>query len=251
MKGRRALTLLALVHALTAPVPGTEPDAQAVLKRLDELYRSDASYAEVALDIVTAHWQRTLEARVWTAGMTKTFIRILSPRKERGVGTLRIDQQMWNYLPKTNKIIKIPPSMMMGSWMGSDFTNDDIVKEHTFSDDYTFALFSPADADPALLYLECRPREGRPIIWARVVVAVRRDDLLPMRQVYYDDQGRAMRELIFREVKPLGGRVLPTVLEMVPRNKPGHKTIIRYQKIEFNPVLGADVFSIRHLRTPL
>ncbi len=222
--------------------------ARDIVETMDELYRSDASYSEVAMTIVTPHWERTLEMNVWTKGMDRTFIRITAPPKERGVGTLRIDNEMWNYLPKVNKVIKIPPSMMMSSWMGSDFTNDDLVSEFTFLDDYTFRLIEVNDAVADVLYVECRPREGRPIIWSRVVLAVRAEDYLPIWEKYYDEDNEVVRELKFSDIKTMDGRLLPATLTMIPHDEEG-RTVINYKSIQFNPDLGNDIFTLRHLRS--
>ena len=140
-----SLTLMA-PHLVFAQ--GVDPvhDVEAIVKKMDQLYRSETSHAEIEMQITTPHWERTLAMNVWTKGMDKTFIRIMAPKKERGVATLRIGNEMWNYLPKTNKVMKIPPSMMMGSWMGSDFTNDDLVKESSMLNDYTYKLIKPEDA---------------------------------------------------------------------------------------------------------
>ena len=113
---------------------------QAIIKKVDQLYRSKTSSSSMEMEIVTPHWQRTLAMNAWTEGMDKTFFRITSPKKEQGVATLRVENEMWNYLPKTNKVMKVPPSMMMSSWMGSDFTNDDLVKEFSLFEDYSYEL---------------------------------------------------------------------------------------------------------------
>jgi outer membrane lipoprotein-sorting protein len=225
-----------------------DPNVMNVVRRIDELYRSKSSYAELEMEIITPHWQRTLRMKVWSKGMEKTFIRILSPKKEQGVGTLRIGDEMWNYLPKTNKVIKIPPSMMMSAWMGSDFTNDDLVKEYTFLEDFHFNLFTPQDAEGNLLYIECRPKEGRAIVWDKVNIAVRTADYIPIWQKYYDEKGKVMRVMHFRDIQAFGKRQIPAVLEMVPQNKEGHKTVIRYLDIVFDQEIAEDVFSLRNLR---
>lgn len=223
-------------------------DVMKIVKQIDELYRSSSSFAGVEMEIVTPHWQRTLSMKIWSRGMNQTFIRILSPKKEQGVGTLRLEKEMWNYLPRINKVIKIPPSMMMSSWMGSDFTNDDLVREYTFLEDYHFSLFTPKDAEDKLIYVECRPREGRPIVWDKVTIAVRASDQIPVCQKYYDENGKVMRILNFLDIKTFGERRIPSMLEMVPQNKEGHKTVIRYLDIVFDRKIEDDVFSLRNLR---
>ncbi|MCF7854096.1 MAG: outer membrane lipoprotein-sorting protein [Candidatus Pacebacteria bacterium] len=239
---------------VTTPDQGDDrspPDARTIVEIIDQLYRSDSSYSEVAMDIVTPHWERTLEMNVWTEGTEKTFIRILSPRKERGMGTLRIGREMWNYLPKVNKVIKIPPSMMMSSWMGSDFTNDDLVKEFTFAGDYHFSLVQPEYAQDGVLYIECHPKEGRPIIWGKVMLAVREEDYLPVWQRYYDEKDNVMRVLEFSDIRALGGRRLPSVLTMIRKTEKGHKTVLHYKELKFNVDVSGDIFTLRHLRSRL
>ena len=224
-------------------------DIEAVVRKMDELYRADSSYSEVEMEIVTPHWQRTLRMKTWTEGKAKTFIRILSPPKEKGVATLRLKSEMWNFLPRANKVIKIPPSMMMGSWMGSDFTNDDLVKEFTLLDDYRYEFAHPEDAKPDLLYVALIPKEGLPVVWGKIVAAVRKDDYLPEWDRYYDEKGRLMRVISFREVKRLGGRLIPSVMEVVPQDKKNQKTVLRYLNAQFNIPLPEDVFSLRNLRS--
>lgn len=228
-----------------------EPDetqAQRIVKKIDELYRSTSSKALMEMEIITPHWQRTLEIRAWSEGMEKTFMRILEPKKERGMATLRIGNEMWNYLPKTNKVIKIPPSMMMGSWMGSDFTNDDLVKEFTFFNDYDFEMTTMNQAQTGALYVKCIPKENVPVVWGYVLLAVRADDYLPLWEKFYDEEGELVREMLFKEIKRFGQRAIPSVMELIPRQKQGQKTIIRYLEAQFDIALSQDIFSLRNLR---
>jgi outer membrane lipoprotein-sorting protein len=187
---------------------------------------------------------------VWTRGMDKTFIRITEPAKEKGVGTLRIEDEMWNYLPKTNKVIKIPPSMMMSSWMGSDFNNDDLVNEFSLLDDYTYEAAEVDNPDSNLIYINCIPRPDLPIVWGNIVIAAERESHIPRWEKYYDEKGKLVRVLTYSDVTEFDGRRIPAVMEMVPQDEEGHRTVIRYNKLEFNVGLQEDVFTLRNLRTP-
>lgn len=250
---KRAITTLALtaiVLGTALPARDAGRDIDAVLEKMDELYRSQSSRSEVVMEIVTPRWERTLEMTVWTEGEEKTFIRIHAPRKEEGVGTLRIGNEMWNYLPKTNKVMKIPPSMMMGSWMGSDFTNDDLVDEFTYLDDYTYDWTTVDSPEEGVLYIELAPKEGVPVVWGSVVMAVRESNLLPEWERYYDEKGRLMRTMTFTDVRRFGGRTLPSTMELIPANKEGHRTTVRYLEAEFNVPLDEDIFTLRNLRSP-
>ena len=184
-------SLILVISLIIPPYPlyPEESQAKEIVKKVDELYRADTSKALVEMEIITPHWERTLKMNVWTKGMDQTFIRILEPKKERGVATLRIGTEMWNYLPKTDKVIKVPPSMMMSSWMGSDFTNDDLVKEFTFLESYHFEMATVDNPEERTLYIKCIPKEGLPIVWGHVTVAVRGEDYMPLWQKYYDEKG--------------------------------------------------------------
>ncbi len=224
-------------------------DISDVLKKIDELYRSRSSRAAVEMEIVTPHWQRTLKMRFWSQGMDKTFIRIDEPLKEKGVATLRVENEMWNYLPKTDKVIKVPPSMMMSSWMGSDFTNDDLVKEYTFLDDYLFeeAVFeSPEDN---VLYIKCIPREGVPVVWGHIIIAARESDAMPLWEKFYDEKGELVREMVFEDVKIMGGRTIPSTLILQPTTKDGYRTVLRYSQAAFDLDLDPGIFTLRNLRS--
>lgn len=227
----------------------TQDDAREIVKKMDELYRASSSYTLMEMEITTPHWSRTLRIKAWSKGMDHTFLRILEPQKERGMATLRLDNEMWNFLPKTNKVMKIPPSMMMGAWMGSDFTNDDLVKEYTFLDDYSFEIVDWDNPEAGVVYVKCTPHEDLPIVWGHIVIAVKKDSHLPIWQKYYDEKGTLMRDMLFKEVKLFGKRKIPAVMELIPKNKKGQKTVVRYIEAQFDIPFEKEIFSLRNLRT--
>ncbi len=226
----------------------SQPKVEDIIKHIDQLYRSKTSEAEMEMHIVTPHYERTLKMQVWTKGMDKTFIRITAPKKEQGVATLRIKNEMWNYLPKVNKTMKISPSMMMGSWMGSDFTNDDLVRESSLLDDYTYQMVTPEEASEGLLYVELIPKEDSAIVWGKIITAVRDNDYIPMWQHFYDEKGKLMRVLNFKEVKKFGGKTVPSVMEMIPQNRDGHKTVVRWVNAKFDTKIDDKIFTRRNLQ---
>lgn len=240
--------LVSLISFFWVTAYSAENEAEAIVKKIDDLYRSTSSEALIEMEIITPHWQRTLKMDALSMGLEKTFIRILEPKKERGIATLRIGNEMWNFLPNTNKVIKIPPSMMMSSWMGSDFTNDDLVKEFTFLESYHFDLTTPENPQPGTTYIKCIPKEGLPIVWGYIIIAVREEDTMPLWQKYFDEKGKLMREMSFREVKLFGNRRIPSILELIPTTKAGHKTVLRYIEAKFDLAIDEDIFTLRNLR---
>ena len=243
-----SLLFTALLLCSFAPAQESTLDIESVIKHIDQLYRSETSHADMEMHIVTPHWERTLAMTIWTQGMSKTFIRITAPKKEQGVATLRIGNEMWNYLPKTNKVMKIPPSMMMGSWMGSDFTNDDLVRESSLLNDYTYQFVTPEDASPDHLYLQLIPKEDSPIVWGKIVAAVQSDDYIPVWQHFYDEKGKLMRIMNFKDLKAFGDKITPSVIEIIPKNKEGHKTVVRWLNATFDSDIDDKIFTRRNLQ---
>ncbi len=222
---------------------------QDIVQRVEDLLWGRTSEGRYEMRITTPHWQRILQLRVWMDRPEKTFIRILSPAKEAGTASLRIGNEMWNYLPKVERTIKIPPSMMLQPWMGSDFTNDDLVKESSIIDDYTHELAAEEARDGVAVYrIESIPRPEAAVVWGKLVYEVRRDDLMPLRLSYYDERGRLIKVLSFGEVREMGGRTLPTRWEMRPVEKPGNATVIRLLEVRFDVPIDRRIFTLRNLR---
>ncbi len=245
---RKILSVCFILMFSISLMPNDDQYARELVRKVDELYRSTSSYGLFEMEIITPHWERKLKIKSWSLGKEKTFMRILEPKKEKGMATLKIGREMWNYLPKTNKVMKIPPSMMMGSWMGSDFTNDDLVKEYTYLEDYNFKIIKPENESDSNTYVKCIPREGLPIIWGHVIIAVRKNGSIPVFQKYYDEKGNLMREMYFKDVKKFGDREIPSVMELIPTRKKGKKTIIKYIEAKFGHKIDKSIFSLRNLR---
>ncbi len=243
------IELILLTNMLFSQSNSAKLSVDEIVQRIDELYRSKSSYALMEMEIITPHWERKLKMKIWTEGMDKTFIRILEPPKEKGVATLRIENEMWNYLPKTNKVMKIPPSMMMSSWMGSDFNNNDLVSEFSLFEDYHYKFSTVEDPQEDLYYIEAIPKEGVPIVWGKIVVALRKSDYIPVWEKYYDNKDNLMRLMNFKQIEKIGGRKIPRIMELIPKNEKGNKTVLRYLEAEFNIQLQEDIFSLRNLRS--
>ncbi len=226
-----------------------ELTAKDIIKKVDQLLRGDSAHSVMEMTIINPRWQRTLRMESWELGRKKTLIRILSPKKEEGVGSLKIDYQMWNYLPRVERVIKIPPSMMMSSWMGSDFTNDDLVKESSIVEDYDHELTGTIEIAGEEAYrVEAIPKPDSAVVWGKLVFFVRTVDYVPLRQEYFSESGELVRYLDFSKIRKMGGRTLPTLWEMVPVGKKGKKTVMKLIEIEFDLPLKNSVFSLRNLK---
>jgi outer membrane lipoprotein-sorting protein len=225
------------------------PSAREILDRIDDLFRGKSSRGRMTMDIKTAHWSRELSMEFWNKGKDKSLIRILSPKKEKGTATLRSGNDIWNYLPKVKRVIKLPSSMMSASWMGSHFNNDDLVKESRMADDYTFEVtFEGEKGGEEVVEITCTPKENAAVVWGKVVARVRRRDLLPTRIEYFDEDMKLARTMTFSKFGNRGGRYIPVEMTIVPADKPGESTLVRYDEIEFDVPLDDDLFSLRSLQ---
>jgi outer membrane lipoprotein-sorting protein len=242
------LSLSVLVVVVLLPVRAGAVTAKEILERVDDLWRGESSYAEMAMEVVTENWERSLTVRAWSLGKDYSLLTITYPPKERGVATLKTADEIWNYLPRVNRVIKVPTSMMMAGWMGSHFTNDDLVKESRMSEDYDVEVTFEGNRDGMVVYeLTLIPKPDAPVVWGKIVITVQKEELFPIRSIYYDEEGSLARTMTFTEVKILGGRRLPSQLILTPADKPEERTVIRYSAMEFGLGLKEDFFSIRNL----
>ncbi len=187
--------------------------------------------------------------KIWSEGTDKALIKVTAPAKEAGTATLKSGEDIWNYLPKIDRTIRIPTSMMMASWMGSHFTNDDLVKESRLVRDYDIAVgFDGERAGVRVWELVLTPRPDAPVVWGKVVIEVRQDDLMPTWMRYYGDDGQLKRTLTFGAYRVMGGRLVPSMLTVVPSDKPDESTVIRYSSLTFDVRLPPDTFSLAALK---
>ena len=224
-------------------------DGRTIIAEVEKRLWGSTSQGRYEMTITTPYWQRTLLLQVWMQRPDKSFIRILSPAKEAGVGSLRIKDEMWNYLPKVERTVKVPPSMMLQAWMGSDFTNDDLVKESSMINDYTHEIVAEEEIDGEPVYrIKSIPKPGAPVVWGKLIYLVRQSDLMPLSFDYYDERGRLIKSLTFSEVREMDGRQVPTHWEMRPTDKPENVTVIRLDEVTFDRPISAKIFSLRNLR---
>jgi Outer membrane lipoprotein-sorting protein len=230
------------------PQPSATNRAKEILDRIDDLYRGTSAHGRMTMKVVTAHWTREMSLEFWAKGKEKSLIRILAPAKEKGTATLKVGNDIWNFLPKVKRTIKIPSSMMGGSWMGSHFTNDDLVKESRMADDYDFSItFEGQRGGLEVIDIACIPKPQAAVVWGKVVATVRTSDSIPLQVLFYDEDQKPARTMFFSNVRKVQDRLLPTLTRMVPADKPGEFTEITYQEIEFDQPISGDLFSLQNL----
>ena len=250
---RRFLRLAAAAVPLAAfAVPGVRAqpsEGREILDKVEKLLWGRTVQGKYEMTIATPRWQRTLGLRLWMDRPRRSFVRIVSPAKEAGIGSLRIGTEMWNYLPNVERIVKIPPSMMLQPWMGSDFTNDDLVKESSILDDYTHEVLATVQLDgEAVVQVEAVPKPDAAVVWGRILYWVRRTDTMPLKLEFFSERGERVRVLAFADVRQVGGRLLPTRWDMRPDAKPGNSTTVVLEEAVFDRPVDDEIFSQRNLQ---
>lgn len=240
-----------LIFTLILFFPGLigAQDVEEIVRQADEKFRGLSSRGEMTMIIERPSWSRTVSMKSWSLGNDYSMIYITAPAREKGQVFLKRKSEMWNWVPTIERMIKIPPSMMMQSWMGSDFTNDDLVRESSLTEDYHHELLGEERIqDYACYKIGLTPREDAPVVWGKILMWVSKDEYLWLKGEYYDEDGYLVNTELLSEIKQMDDRRIPTRLEMIPADKEKQKTILLFDKIEFNIDLDESFFSQQNMR---
>lgn len=224
-------------------------DASDIIKRVDQKMRGNSSSSEMTMKIVRPEWSREISMKGWSLGTDFSLILITAPARDQGTAFLKRDKELWNWQPTIDRVVKLPPSMMTQSWMGSDFTNDDLVKESSIVKDYDhFIRGDTTITDRDAWKIELIPREDAPVVWGRILMYVSKVDDLELLIKYYDEDDFLINTMILTDIREMGGRVIPTRMDMIPAENPEHRTVIIYNDMQFDIGIREDFFSIQKMK---
>lgn len=224
-------------------------DAENIIRKMEERMRGTSSYIEMTMTTVRPRYTREISMKAWAKGDDLSLILITSPARDKGIAYLKRYKEIWNYVPSIDRQIKMPPSMMSQSWMGSDFSNDDLVRESSTINDYTHRLLPPEVINGMDCYvIELKPRPESSIVYEKVKIWVSKDKYIQLRIENYDEFDEVVNLIEMSEIKLLGGREIPTRIELTPMDRKGNKTIITYQDAKFNIPMDDNFFTVQNLR---
>lgn len=227
----------------------SQPDPREIVRQADLRLRGETSRSQMSMTIERPSWSRTISMKTWTKGNEYALIMITDPPRDKGTVFLKRGDEVWQWLPSISRTIKIPPSMMMQSWMGSDFTNNDLVQDASVVEDYTHTLLGDTTLrgyDTWIINMVPKPQA--PVVWENVKVWITKEKYIELRAEYYGEDGELVNTLVLEEIKELGGRVIPTRWIMTPADKKNQKTIMNYESIEFNVPIQDSFFSIQNMK---
>jgi len=249
----RTLCCLLATLLLSAPDFATAADnsnrTSQILNAVDDLWRGSSSYAVVTMRVKTEHYTRTMRMEGWSKGKEKTLFRVLEPLREKGTMTLKSDNHIYTYLPKTDRTIRLTSGMMMGSWMGSHLTNDDLVKEARLEEDYDAEIsFEGVRDGRKIIEFTLVPKPEAPVVWGKLLLTIMADSYTPLLERYYDEDMQLARTFTFTDMKMLAGRERPAVLRVVPADKPEEYTEFVYEELQLNIPVSDTMFSKQSLK---
>jgi outer membrane lipoprotein-sorting protein len=244
--------LLAIVFARPTPLAAESPSpsrAETYLSQMDDLWRGDASHALMRMRIKTANYERVLELEAWSKGRKRTLVRVLAPAKDAGVTTLKDGGNIYSYLPRTDRVIKLDANLLGSSWMGSHFTHDDLVKGSRFNEDYDGRIsFEGPKKGEDIVELTLTPKRGAAVVWGRIVMALDSKTSMPLEWTYFDQDGTPARRIVFGEPRDVQGRPVPARLRLIPAGLSGEWSELEYDSLETGIAVDDAAFSLARLR---
>lgn len=238
-----------LIGFASALIPLKAQTAKEIMQKSDDLLRGKTSESEVSMTIIRPDWSRTIQMKSWSLDRDYSLTVITEPVRDKGTVFLKRKNEIWNWVPSIGRSVKLPPSMMMQSWMGSDFTNDDLVRESSVVNDYEHEILSEEDLNGTPVWkLQLIPKPDAPVVWGKVIAYISKGDFHQLKTEFYDEDGYLVNTLIGFNIKKFGDRKLPSVMEMIPADKEGHKTRFEYITLEFDKKINASFFSIQNMK---
>ena len=242
--------LLSLIINTTFFITAKAQDARSLVEASFNYMRGNASVAIVQMTIHRPDWERNMTIKAWTKGQKESLFRIIAPPKDNGNGTLKKGREMWMYNPKINRVIKLPPSMMSQSWMGSDFSNNDLSKTDSILNDYTHTLTGTNNTDGKKVYIiKSIPKPEAPVVWGMQILEIREDNII-LSQEFFDEEFKSVKKMTGFQIQMLGGKLFPKVWKMQKTDAKDEYTELVYNELAFKGKLEDSLFTVSNLRNP-
>ncbi|MBE0648941.1 MAG: outer membrane lipoprotein-sorting protein [Bacteroidales bacterium] len=226
-------------------------DAMEIVKRANDKMEGVSSETEMVMTVVRPSWQRTVSFKSWSKGRNYSLTLITDPPKESGQTFLKLNNDMWSWNPTINRMIKLPPSMMSQGWMGSDYSNDDILKESSIVVDYTHRIIGSEAINGYDCYrIQLDPKEEAAVVWGKIVMWISKEELYQLRVEYFDEDGYLVKTHVLSDIKFMYDRKIPTHFEIIPEDKPNQKTLVDIKNVKFDIKIPDSFFSQQNMKYP-
>ncbi len=220
-----------------------------IIKKADEKVRGKTNTSTMEMEIIRPTWKRSVTMKSWGRGMDFSMTYITTPAKDKGQVFMKRKTEMWNWMPSIGRMIKIPASMMSQGWMGSDYTNDDILKESSIVIDYKHKIVGEEKIENFDTFkIEMIPKEEAAVVWEKVYKWITKDEFIQIRSEYYDEDDDLVKSDFSYDFKKMDGRLIPTRIEIVPANEEGKKTVLYIKDIKFDVDIPESFFSQQKMK---
>jgi negative regulator of sigma E activity len=224
-------------------------DATDIVTQAENKVRGNQSTSEISMTIRRPTWERTIRMKSWSRGSEYSLILITGPAREKGTIYLKKQQEIYNWIPSIERTIKLTPSMMMQSWMGSDFTNDDLVKESSLVKDYQHQLIGEVEIGGRTCWqIELLPKTDAPVVWAKIILHIDQAEYIQLRSEFYDEEGDLVNVMEGKNIREIGGRTLATITIMTPVAEAGKMTILEYHSLDFETTVPREYFTTQYMK---
>jgi outer membrane lipoprotein-sorting protein len=225
-------------------------DAAEIIRKADDKWNGEqSSESQMTMTIIRPDWERTIGFKNWTKGKDMAMTLITEPARERGQAFLKRDKDMWNWMPTIERMIKLPPAMLSDGWMGSDYTNDDILNESSMIRDYNHQIVKTETIDGHSCWIiELIPHEDAPVVWGKILKWITKDEYIQLKSEYYDEDDFLIKTELASDLKTMDGRLIPTRIEIIPADKANQKTVVILNSIRFNTEINESFFSQQNMR---
>jgi outer membrane lipoprotein-sorting protein len=223
--------------------------AKEIVQKADQKRMGNTSRSTISLSVIRPTWQRDMNLKVWTKGNEYLLILITEPARDEGTAFLKREKEFWNWIPRIERNVKLPPSAMAQDWMGSDFSNDDLVKMSSIVEDYNHQLLGEESLDGRTAYkIEMIPKEEAAVVWGKVITWIDKEEFLFLKTEYYDEDGELINTMFGKDIKTMGGRAVTSRLEIQPADEADHKTVLVYRELEFDEPMADNFFSLQNMK---
>lgn len=243
-------TFLVLLALVPLSIEAQDLTAKQIIEKADAVMKgTNSTKAVMKITTERPKWSRDMTIKSWSLGDDMSMMLVTDPPKDKGAAYLMKEKEVWNWVPSIDRTIKMPPSMMMQSWMGTDLTNDDLVQQSSIITDYNHTITGEKTIDGRTCYqIQLIPKEEAAVVWGKIISLIDKEEFFQLRVEYYDEDDDLVNVMTASDIQTMGGKRLPSRLEVIPMDKKGQKTIIQYISLEFNVAIDEDYFTVQNMK---
>ena len=219
------------------------PDANEILKKVEENMSSDNRVFESEMIIHGRRGSRTITSKTYSVGDKQSFTEYLSPAREAGAKMLKLENQLWIYSPSTDRTIQISGHLLRQSVMGSDLSYEDMMDDRKLTDVYSARLVGEEVVDKRKTYVLELTAKVEDVAYHSQKMWIDTERYVPLREELYAKSGQLLKRTTLSDVQKIEGRWFPLTIVFKDMLKQGDGTEFRMTKVQFDQEIPAYLFT--------